>query len=291
MMFVQTRSLFLLVLLVVLLSERSITAFHVLYPESPLNPKAADDPYHQEFLSVKEKGISCSLFDFDSLVGGYGAFRPRPAIPSGERVLYRGWMMTPTQYGKLVSNLEKKAEASSITSVADFTRCHHLPGWYESCADLTAETHFVDPEMDDILATATALGWDSYFVKDYVKSNTGNKGSIAKSPEQIMEIVYQLKFYRDEIEGGIALRKVEDYVENSEQRYFVVNQKAYGPTSADVPSIVHQVAERIKAPFYSVDIVQTAQGEWRVVELGDGQVSDRKTWPLDRFVDVLLEMA
>ena len=52
------------------------------------------------------------------------------------------------------------------------------------------------------------------------------------------------------------------------------------------------VAERISAPFFSIDIVQVeATGEWRVVELGDGQVSDKKNWPLETFVDMLVDLA
>jgi ATP-grasp domain, R2K clade family 3 len=32
----------------------------------------------------------------------------------------------------------------------------------------------------------------------------------------------------------------------------------------------------IDAPFYSVDVVENLAGELRLVELGDGQVSDKK---------------
>ncbi|MEO1444701.1 MAG: ATP-grasp domain-containing protein, partial [Cyanobacteria bacterium J06635_11] len=48
---------------------------------------------------------------------------------------------------------------------------------------------------------------------------------------------------------------------------------------------------RVSAPFYSVDIATTVEGTLQVVELGDGQVSDKKNWPLDRFVDMLIENA
>lgn len=100
----------------------------------------------------------------------------------------------------------------------------------------------------------------------------------------------ELKLYRGDIEGGVALRKVEHYIPDSEQRYFIVHETAYG-IGGDVPAIVHKVAEMVKAPFFSVDIAQTVQGDWRVVELGDGQVSDKKQWPLEKFVEVLLGMA
>jgi len=272
---------------VLLLLVGQVSAFRLLYPEHPLDRKAADEPFQPEYLLAKEKRIPCSLFDFDSFVDS-GKFRPHPAFQPEEKVLYRGWMMTPAKYQKLVARMEKMG-AQPISSVADYTRCHHLPGWYDACADLTAETHFLEPE-EDAVAAALELGWDRFFVKDFVKSNTGNKGSIAESPTEILEIVNQLKFYRGDIEGGLALRKVEEYIPDSEQRYFVVHQNCYAP-DGNVPTIVQKVAETIQAPFYSVDIIQTVQGVWRVVELGDGQVSDKKQWPLEKFVDVLSAIA
>jgi len=50
----------------------------VVHPEHPINAKAADDACKPEHLSMQQKGIACSLFDFDGLVGGNGEFRPRP---------------------------------------------------------------------------------------------------------------------------------------------------------------------------------------------------------------------
>ncbi|WP_299486401.1 ATP-grasp domain-containing protein, partial [Acaryochloris sp. IP29b_bin.137] len=57
-----------------------------------------------------------------------------------------------------------------------------------------------------------------------------------------------------------------------------------------IPAIVETVTQRIDAPFYSVDIAQTLEGKDRIVELGDGQVSERKTLPLSRFVKMLAQM-
>lgn len=119
-----------------------------------------------------------------------------------------------------------------------------------------------------------------------MKSNTGDKGSIARSPQAVKEIVAQLAEYRGEIEGGIALRRVESFVPNSEQRYFVVNGKAWGITG-DIPELVSAIASRIQTPFYSVDVAMTTRGELQLVELGDGQVSDKKDWPLEAFLKML----
>ncbi|MEL7226584.1 MAG: ATP-grasp domain-containing protein [Cyanobacteria bacterium J06576_12] len=72
----------------------------------------------------------------------------------------------------------------------------------------------------------------------------------------------------------------------TECRYFVVNGQVYGP-NGDVPILVESVAAKIESPFYSVDVVQNAQGELRLVELGDGQVSSLKSSSIDWFIDAL----
>jgi hypothetical protein len=46
------------------------------------------------------------------------------------------------------------------------------------------------------------------------------------------------------------------------------------------------IAQRIDSPFFSVDTVMRADPELRVVELGDGQVSDRRRWPVEAFLDI-----
>jgi hypothetical protein len=56
-----------------------------------------------------------------------------------------------------------------------------------------------------------------------------------------------------------------------------------------VPDLVRHIAQKIDAPFYSVDIIKRDDGILRLVEIGDGQVSDKKTWPTQVFVDMVLE--
>ncbi len=55
---------------------------------------------------------------------------------------------------------------------------------------------------------------------------------------------------------------------------------------AAVPAIVAEVATLVQSPFYSVDVVEKVSGELVIIELGDGQVSDRKKWSASRFAEV-----
>ena len=54
------------------------------------------------------------------------------------------------------------------------------------------------------------------------------------------------------------------------------------------PEIVQECAKRISSPFFSVDAVDRSDGVQRIVEIGDGQVSDLVGWTADRFVELWL---
>jgi hypothetical protein len=258
----------------------------ILYPKNPLTPNQADEPYQEEFMTVSAAGYACSLFDFDALT--FDEFKPRPGIQAGEPVLYRGWMLNPEGYHILVKHIERKG-GKPITSDRDYLRCHHLPGWYDQCCQFTAETHFLTMGRD-LVNKVEALGWKQYFVKDFVKSNTAELGSIANSPSEVEQILGQIATYRGEIEGGVAVRRVENYRTGTEKRYFVVHGIPYA-ADGSIPTLVQNIADIIDAPFYSVDVVENSLGELRLVELGDGQVSDRKTWPMTKFIEVIAAIA
>jgi hypothetical protein len=226
-------------------------------------------------------GVDCSLFDYDAL---QFELRAKPQLNEGDIVLYRGWMVNPNTY-KSLSALVTNHGGNMFTSHRDFVKSHHLPGWYESVLEFTPETIFIEKEADAV-SRAEKSGWGNFFVKDYVKSNYSERGSIAYSPLEVRDIISLIKEHRGEIEGGIALRKVEDLIEKSEIRYFVFNGEPYSP-NGKIPPLIFEIAARHNAPFYSIDIVQRSDGELRLIEIGDGQVSDRKSWDARRFCEVL----
>ena len=169
-----------------------------------------------------------------------------------------------------------------LESPAEYISNHHITGWYHACQEYTFETVFASANSDFALLTKQ-LQWPAYFVKDYVKFLTTSRGSVAHSAAEITEIVKQIAHFRGEIEGGIGVRQFEKLVENSEQRYFVLNGQ---PFSADnhIPAIVSDIVNKISTPFFTIDVVKNSQGELRLIEIGDGQVSDIKEWAIDKLV-------
>ncbi|MHA6194841.1 ATP-grasp domain-containing protein [Pseudomonas wadenswilerensis] len=82
------------------------------------------------------------------------------------------------------------------------------------------------------------------------------------------------------------MRRREEYLEESERRYFVLQGQAHA-SEGEVPELVSECARVIDSPFFSVDVVLRSDGVLRLVELGDGQVSDRKEWSAQRFAWLL----
>ena len=253
----------------------------ILFPLNPLDQSEPDEPYVDEWSALLDAGFSCSLFDFDEIEH---RFRPKPAIRPGERILYRGWMLNLSRYASLAEQI-RTSGGVPVTSEADYAMGHHLPNWYPYCSEFTPQTIFVD-HSDEVERKVAQLGWQSYFVKDFVKSNTGDLASIAHSVAEIRAIAEQIRLYRGEIEGGLAIREVERLRPDTESRHFVVNGQAHS-LEGPVPDVVSACAEVVPATFYSIDTALNEAGQYRIVELGDGQVSDRKQWPVEKFLSVI----
>ena len=255
---------------------------HYLYPSDPFDKKSPDDDYREEYEAAIAAGLSCCLFSLEDFE--LGEFRPRPAPEAGATVLYRGWMLTLDKYSKLCDAIHAKG-AIPLTSPEAYAHCHHLPNWYALCSELTPTTVFLSRDAD-FVKELSGLEWPGYFVKDYVKSLTNSRGSLARTPAEVAEVVTQIESYRGQIEGGVCVRRFESFAPDTEERFFVLHGEAHGRTHV-VPDIVQRIAGVITSPFFSVDIVASTDGTQRLIELGDGQVSDRKQWPADRFVRML----
>jgi ATP-grasp domain, R2K clade family 3 len=176
-----------------------------------------------------------------------------------------------------------------LTSPKDYLATHLLPRWYPIVRDYTPETVFLDTDAD-LASELQRLGWGRFFIKDHVKSLKTSVGSIIEDPEQIETVVSEMEKYRGFIEGGLCIRRVEDFIAGSERRYFVLNRTPYAaePGVANPDPVVF-CAGAIPSPFFSVDIARRADGVERIVEIGDGQVSDLVGWPVERFVEIWSE--
>ena len=256
---------------------RVSVVFHFIFPAHPLDRRQPDEIFGEQVEAFQAAGFTVSLIG-DDVIQERASLR---GIPARSGVVYRGWMVTPDEYERLVAAIES-VDATAFISKPEYLAAHYLPNWYPLIADFTPETR-VYPLDVDIERELRALEWDSFFIKDYVKSLKTSVGSVVRDPAEIAKVLEEMAHFRGEIEGGICVRRVEDFLRDTEIRYFVIDAQPCSPLlSGVIPDVVRICAERIPSKFFSVDVVQRQDGELRVVEIGDGQVSDLVGWTAGR---------
>jgi hypothetical protein len=234
--------------------------------------------FADQFAAVRDAGYSASLCP-DAVIQDN---KPLRNVPTGVTVVYRGWMLNAKEYARLAEAIGH-ASAAPLTSTDSYLAAHHLPNWYPLVAEFTPETRVLACDAD-WESELRSLGWEAFFIKDYVKSLKTSRGSIVRDPAEIGAVVEEMERFRGEIEGGLCVRRVEPFITDSERRYFVIDGKAFSPDGQPVPDLVRQVAPRIPSAYFSVDVIRREDGALRVVEVGDGQVSDLVGWSVDAFV-------
>jgi hypothetical protein len=239
--------------------------------------------FREEAQAMKAAGRDIHLIDTEALTSGPA--RIRPTLHAGARVVYRGWMLTHGEYANLAASVELSV-GSCFTSPEEYITTHYLPNWYRIVKDYTPETAFLDTDADPV-SELRRLGWGRFFVKDHVKSLKTSIGSVIEDPKLIETVISEMEKYRGFIEGGLCIRRVEDFIAGSERRYFVLNRTPYAAEpDGTIPEPVVYCAEAIPSPFFSVDVARRADGVERIVEMGDGQVSDLEGWSVERFVEI-----
>ena len=195
-------------------------------------------------------------------------------------------MFSKDEYVSLVAAIHGTG-CQPVSDTTNYLACHYLPNWYPLVSEFTPETK-VYPADCHLAKELKGLGWSEYFIKDYVKSLKTSVGSRISKPEAVEVVVSEMRRYRGTIEGGFRVRRVEDFQPDTELRYFVFNGKPRAPIG-EVPEIVHQCASRVKSGFFSADVIQRTDGALRIVEIGDGQVSDLVGWSPQVFSKALAQ--
>jgi len=250
-----------------------------IYPADPLTPTHMDEFFKPQAVELSN-GYASALFSLEE-----GRVH---RVVAGETVMYRGWMLTADQYLKMSEKVDAVG-AMLYTSVDQYLNTHHIPNWYQQLVEYTADTivftnkWLETANLRDSFELLKSRGWERFFLKDYVKSlsTTRGKGSVCDDASEAMECIELMKKFRGGLEGGLCIRRYEEL--NDERRYFILNGKVgSGFRSAD-EEVLKAAAHRIDSPFFSVDVAYDAAGRTRIVEIGDGQVSDLKGWSAKTF--------
>ncbi len=277
----------------------------ILFCDSGFNPKEIDYMYQEEYAAAKAANLSCSLISFEALKKGNLDVALRFVRPASkkEQAVYRGWMLTQEQYQTLYEALLQR-NIQLINTPEEYAFCHYLPNSYETIKAVTPQSIFKPLngafDMEDFREDLKIFGNRPIIVKDYVKSqkhyweeacfipDASDLANVEKITKRFIElqdvdlnvgIVYRaflnLQPLTIHSTSGMPLTK--------EFRIFVKNGKIIqslmywdeGNYATSLPnlSFLDNVIPTINSSFFCIDIAQQENGQWIVVELGDGQVS------------------
>lgn len=249
-------------------------------PPDGFDDRLIEPLFRRQAELLRAEGIGVSLVP-DGIFKGRGDLR---GIPRGATLVYRGWMVRPEQYERLEQAVAR-AGGTLLTNAIAYRLAHHLPNWYDALKEFTPRTVWFE-SADELVPTLRTLGWKRYFLKDYVKSLKTGGGSVVETEEDALRWLRETLAYRDELAGGICVREFENLVPDTEVRYFVLDGVPHASGGQPVPAPVEAAVQRIASPFFSVDVAIDDTGRFRIVEIGDGQVSDLVGWSPEEFVDI-----
>lgn len=276
----------------------------LLFPSDALWPRRVDEHYAAEADAARAAGLTVAVVDHDALAAGKDPQGAVARVPAGHDAVYRGWMLDATAYGGFAAALAER-DVTLRTDAGQYRRGHELPGWYDALSAYTPESVWTNGfDQADFDAARTALGAGPAVLRDYCKSMKHYWHEAAyipdlADPSAAWSVARRMAELRgDDLTGGFVLRRFEHFTGAEARTWWVGGVcrliTAHPDTPDDQPpadlevSWLEPAVSGTGLPFVTVDLARTTGGAWRVVELGDGQVSDRpRSTAADRFIDIL----
>lgn len=263
----------------------------VVFCADPLNHRRVDPHFAREAAAVRDHYGNVAIIDHDALRHGDAAAAIRRVPRDLGPAWYRGWMVTGAEYAALAGALKERG-TPLLTHPEDYRRAHELPGWHDTFAGLTPTSVWrpLPPRTipDDLAELVRPLRNGSAVVKDYVKSRKHEWEEACFVPDvkniaQLRTVVTKMIALQDDfLAGGLVVREYEPYDGGEARVWWVDGEPALIGPHPDDPDLdpepeldaVAPAVRTLGCRFITTDLARRADGQWRVVEVGDGQVSD-----------------
>ncbi|MFJ6609555.1 ATP-grasp domain-containing protein [Streptomyces sp. NPDC091289] len=265
-----------------------------LFCADPLRISRPDPQFGGEVAAVRAAGGRTALLDHDALLAGDAAGSVARVARDSGPYWYRGWMIPSGRYAELEAALAERG-CALLTGAVGYRRAHELPGWYEVFDGLTPRSVWCaltagapPPGGDELAGLAAPLGPGPGIVKDFVKSRKHEWHEACYVPEladreQLAAVAGRfMELQGPFLAGGLVLRSFEPFVAGGEARVWWVDGEAVlvtahpdTPDSTPVPELpsLRAAVGRLGLRWVTTDLALREDGVWRVVEVGDGQVS------------------
>ena len=277
-----------------------------LYPADMLYLADVDLDYITERDVAARHGIEWSLLDVESAMRGEAEKAVKKVAPADNPVacfttcIYRGWMLSHENYTKLYHALLHKG-LMLINLPKQYVNCHHLPNWYPLMGSMTPTSMWSNGVPDDDFINGAYLRFSDSgaVVKDYVKSRKHDWDTACfippgSTPEKFKEVIENfVRLQGPDMTGGVVVRQYEDLAKipgnyhkmplSLEYRIWVLygqviavmpywDNGSYKVEAPDIAQFLPYI-EKVRSDFFTMDVAQRTDGQWDVMELGDGQVS------------------
>ncbi|MFG3405530.1 ATP-grasp domain-containing protein [Streptomyces sp. NPDC048142] len=265
-----------------------------LFCADPLRLSRPDPQFTGEVAAARAADGRIALLDHDALLTGDAAGAVARVARGSGPYWYRGWMIPSGRYAELAAALAARG-CTLLTGAAGYRRAHELPGWYEQFHELTPRSVWratapgaPPPTADELAGLAAPLGPGPGIVKDFVKSRKHEWHEACYVPkfvdrQQLAAVVGRfMELQGPFLAGGLVLRAFEPFVAGGEARVWWVDGEAVLVTAhpdtpgrtplPELPSLREAVG-RLGLRWITTDLALREDGAWRVVEVGDGQVS------------------
>jgi hypothetical protein len=265
----------------------------LLVPANPLRPRHPDEHFAAEAQAARAAGLDVAVVDHDALARGGDVRRAVASVSASGVAVYRGWMLRSERYAAFAEVLAERGVVLR-TNGEQYRRAHELPGWYSALAAVTPASVWTGgSDRADLDRARVALGAGPAVLRDYTKSMKHYWDEATFIPELDDDVAVSklasrfLELREDDFVGGFVLRRFERFA-SAEARTWWVNGACVligphpdtpddcPPAGIDLAPIAPLIAG-LGLPFVTVDLALRTDGVWRVIELGDGQVSDRPT--------------
>lgn len=275
----------------------------VLFPSEPFSPREIDPDFEGEREAALTAGFATGLLDHTRVVEGEAARAVARVPENAGTAVYRGWMLTPSQYAAAYAALEARG-TRLINTPAQYRTCHYLPESYPWIEGHTPKSVWLavrgDVDFDAVMRLLGPFADGPVVVKDFVKSQkhywTEACFIPAASDRSAVERVVSrfLELQGQELAEGLVFREfvplaiVGKHPQSgmplaAEFRIFwldgepILSHRYWGDlTTFDAPlpfEEIRPIAAQVPSRYFTMDVAFLEGGGWTIVELGDGQVA------------------
>lgn len=269
----------------------------LLFPRNEMMKKLPDPVFEHEYDAAKALGWTCLLFGEAELFY-YGTEEAITTLPEGDGgpILYRGWIWTEEAYRRFYHALLERGYRL-VSTPEQYAEVTYFPNYYPKVREHSPAAVWTDtPDAYLAWSQSRKLGDGPFVLKDHIKSAKHiwheacfvPKGAGREHFESVAEALRTEQgktFHRGfVVKQYVPLRSrgpsPREYPMCEEYRLFFWRGKLliashYHNQTANPADWTpfESLAQRFKAPFFTMDVAQTEGGTWLVVDMGAGECS------------------